>query len=128
MKIEDQENTLDEETEKSIVMHLNLIDQNRYRQIVKNLRKIKDIKVKYEQIHQDIARSGIETLKNYQQDNEEADKCLKRMIQEETVLPIKEMKKIQKKLNKIRNLKHEDNRISVEGPILEMIGDTVQEE
>lgn len=92
------------------------------------MRKIKDIKVKYEQIHQEIAMSGIETLKTYQMDNEEADECLRRMIQEETVLPIKEMKKIQKKLNKIRNIKHDDNRVSVEGPILDMVGDTVKED
>ena len=50
------------------------------------------------------------------------------MILEESVLPLKQMKKIQKKLNKIRNLKHDDNRVSVEGPILDKIGDTVQEE
>ena len=65
IKVQDQENHLDEETEQTIVKHLNLIDQDRYRQIVANLRKIEDIKVKYSQIHRDIAESGLETLKTY---------------------------------------------------------------
>ena len=65
IKVQDQENHLDEETEQTIVKHLNLIDQDRYRQIVANLRKIEDIKVKYSQIHKDIAESGLETLKTY---------------------------------------------------------------